>query len=108
MRRLLDQNGDTTTYFDMDESNGNIHVTTEQDLTGFLERMKKMRINSADNWRKGVREDWLHYASIPSVVIMELRNKGIDIFNPEDEKKMLQEINKNYQFLKTVDHKNHE
>ena len=106
--RLLDQSGDTKTYFDMDESNGNIHVTTEQDLTGFLERMKKKRIDSNENWRKGIREDWLHYASLPSVVIMELRNKGIDVFNPEDEKKMRREINTNYTYLKTVDHKNHE
>ena len=108
MRRLLDQNGDTKTYFDMDEYSGDIHVTTEQNLTGFLERMRKMRMDSYDNWRKGIKEDWLHYASIPSVVIMELRNKGIDVFNPEDEKKLLQEINRNYKFLKTVDHKNHE
>jgi len=106
--RLLDQNGDTKTYFDMDESNGNIHITTEQDLTAFLERMKTMRRDSSDRWSKGVREDWLHYASIPAVVIMELKNKGIDVFNPEDEKKMLQEINAHYPYLKTVDHKNHE
>ena len=108
MRRLLDQNGDTTTYFDMDESSGNIHITTEQDLTGFLERMKKMRRDSSERWSKGVKESWLHYASIPAVVIMELKNKGIDVFNPEDEKKVLREINRNYKYLKTVDHKNHE
>ena len=105
--RLLDQNGDTKTYFDMDESNGNIHITTEQDLTGFLERMKQMRRDSSDRWNKGVKESWLHYASIPAVVIMELKNKGIDVFNPEDEKKLLREINANYPALKTVDHKNH-
>ena len=39
--------------------------------------------------------------------IMELKNKGIDVFNPEDEKKLLREINANYPALKTVDHKNH-
>ena len=106
--RLLDQNGDTKTYFDMDESNGNIHITTDQDLTAFFERMKQMRRDSSERWNKGVKEEWLHYASIPSVVIMELKNKGIDIFNPEDEKKILREINRNYPYLKTVDHKRHE
>ena len=106
--RLLDQVGDTKTYFDMDESNGNIHITTEQDLTVFLERMKQMRRDSSERWSKGVREDWLHYASIPAVVIMELKNKGIDVFNPEDEKKVLREINVHYPYLKTVDHKTHE
>lgn len=106
--QLLDQTGDTKTYFDMDELTGKVQITTEQDLTQFLERMKQMRRDSAERWTKGVREEWLHYASIPSVVIMELRNKGIDVFNPEDEKKVLSEINRNYPHLKTVDHKNHE
>jgi hypothetical protein len=92
----------------MDESNGNIHITTEQDLTAFFERMKQMRRDSSERWSKGVREDWLHYASIPAVVIMELKNKGIDVFNPEDEKKVLREINVHYPYLKTVDHKRHE
>jgi hypothetical protein len=39
---------------------------------------------------------------------MELKQKGIDIFNPDHEKRMFQEINTNYPYLKTVDHKNHE
>ena len=106
--RLLDQSGDTKTYFGMDESSGNIQITTEQDLTGFLERMKAKRQYSNEIWSKGMKEDWVHYASIPSVVIMELKKKGIDVFNPDDEKKMLQEINRNFPYLKTVDNKTHE
>ena len=106
--RLLDKQGDTSTYLDVDELTGNIQITTEQDLSGFLERMKEKRRTSQDNWSKGIREDWLHYASIPTVVIMELKNKGIDVFNPDDEKKMLSELNRNYQYLLTVDHKRHE
>ena len=105
--RLLDQSGDTKTYFGMDELTGTIQITTEQELTGFLERMKQMRRDSSERWNKGVKEEWLHYASIPSVVIMELKNKGIDVFNPEDEKKLLAELNSNYPYLKTVDHKTH-
>ena len=105
--RLLDQSGDTKTYFGMDELTGTIQITTEQDLTGFLERMKQMRRDSSDRWNKGVNESWLHYASIPNVVVMELKNKGIDVFNPEDEKKLLAELNSNYPYLKTVDHKTH-
>jgi hypothetical protein len=92
----------------MDESSGDIHITTEQDLKPFLERMKQKRVMSNETWAKGVKEEWVYYAEIPPVVIMELRNKGIDIFNPEDTKKMLKEINANYKYLKTVDHKNHE
>ncbi len=106
--RLIDHSGDTKTYFSMDESSGDIQVTTEQDLTGFLERMKAKRQYTNEIWAKGVKESWLHYCSIPTVVIMELKSKGIDVFNPDDEKRMLQEINRNYPYLKTVDHKKHE
>jgi hypothetical protein len=101
--RLLDQSGDTKTYFGMDESTGTIQVTTEQDLTGFLERMKQKRQYADESWAKGVKEEWLHYCSIPTVVIMELKQKGIDVFNPYDEKRMLREINANYPYLKNVD-----
>lgn len=106
--RLIDQSGDTKTYFNMDESSGTINIVTEQDLKPFLERMKKARQFSSETWSKGVKEEWMKYCSIPAVTIMELKNKGIDIFNPDDEKRMLQEINRNYPALKTVDHKNHE
>lgn len=92
----------------MDESSGDIQVTTEADLTGFLERMKAKRQYTNEIWAKGVKEEWLHYASIHPMVILELKNKGIDVFNPDDEKRMLREINSNYPYLKTVDHKTHE
>jgi hypothetical protein len=106
--RLIDQSGGTKTYFDMDENSGDIRITTEQELKPFLERMKAIRQHSSDTWNKGLKESWLRYCSIPPVVIMELKQKGIDVFNPNDEKRMLQEINRNYPYLKTVDHKNHE
>ena len=96
--RLIDQSGDVSTYMGMDESTGNITIQTVQDVKPFLARMKALR-GSADYTKKGIKEDWWHVCSIPSVVIMELRNKGIDVFNKEDEKKMLKEIQANYKFL---------
>ena len=105
--RLLDKNGSISTYMDYDESNGNVTIKTEQDLTGFLDHMKRLRQNGEERWRQGIKEEWMRYASIPPVVQMELLSKGINIFNPEDEKKLLHEINTNFPYLKTVDHKNH-
>lgn len=106
--RLLEKQGDVSTFMNVDNLTGNITIVTEQDVSGFLDRMKKLRENSSERWSKGVKEEWMHYASIPSVVIMELKNKGIDVFRTEDEKRVLQEINRNYPYLKTVDHKTHE
>lgn len=100
--RLIDKTGDTSTYMGMDESNGNITIHTVQDVKPFLERMKALRSNT-DYSKKGIKEDWWHVCSIPSVVIMELRNKGIDVFRKEDEKKMLKEIQSNYPYLMATD-----
>ena len=105
--RLLDKTGSISTYMHVDEMSGDITIKTEQDLTGFLDHMKRLRESGEDRWRKGVKEEWMRYASIPTVVQMELMNKGIDIFNPDDEKALSREINTNYPYLKTVDHKKH-
>lgn len=105
--RLLDQDGGTLTYFGMDEGSGDITITTEQDVSGFLDHMKRMRETSSERWDKGVKEEWVHYASIPNVVIMQLKAKGIDVFNPDHEKAVLREINSSYPYLKVVD-KHHE
>lgn len=104
--RLLDQDGGTLTYFDMDD-NENISITTEQDVSGFLDHMQRLRERGYERWQAGVKEEWLLYASIPNVVIMQLKAKGIDVFNPDHEKAMLREINRNFPYLKTVD-KTHE
>ena len=53
-------------------------------------------------WQKGVKESWVHYASIPPVVEMELKKKGIDIYNKHQTKELLKEINTNYPWLKTT------
>lgn len=106
--RLLDKTGSVSTFMDVDELTGDIKVVTQQDVSGFLDHMAELRKHSADRWSQGKKEEWMLYAKIPSVVIMDLKNKGIDIFNPEDEKKVLRAINRDYPYLKTVDHKNHE
>lgn len=106
--RLLDKQGGVATYTDVDELTGEIKIITEQDVSGFLDRMKRLRETSSERWQKGVKEEWMHYASIPTIVIMQLKEKGIDVFCKDDEKRMLSEINRNYPYLKTVDHKNHE
>lgn len=105
--RLLDKTGSISTSMHVDEMSGDITIKTEQDLTGFLDHMKALRRDSVNRWQHGLKEEWMCYASIPPVVQMELMGKGINIYNPDDEKKLLQEINTNYPYLKTVDHKNH-
>lgn len=90
-----------TQYYDYDPVNDEHRMTSVQDLDGFMEMLKQKR-NNPEAWANGVKQEWAHYASIPPVIEMELRKKGIDIFNPHQTKELIKEINTNYPFLKAT------
>lgn len=104
MPRLFDFDQDTgvKTYFDYDPIKDQVRLTYEQDVSHFLDRMKAIRGNPEIS-AKGIKEDWWLYCSIPPVVEMELRNKGLDINNKDHMKAILKEINANYPYLKATD-----
>jgi hypothetical protein len=88
-------------HFDYDPTKDLIHLTTTQDLTAFMENLKQKRDNP-DYWKHGVKEEFAHYATIPAIVEIELRKKGLDIHNSNQTKEILKEINTNYPYLKTT------
>ncbi len=53
-----------------------------------------------DNWKK---TGATLYAMIPWGVVLALGDKGIDVFNPNNAKRVFDEINSNYPHLKTTD-----
>jgi len=61
------------------ELDGKMHVHHQQDLTAHLEYANALR-NDEDYWRQGVKRGWAHAAHIPDLVIIELRQIGIDVF----------------------------
>lgn len=89
-------------FFSYDEANDRVTIETRQDVSGMLDQLARKR-NDPDNWRKGVKESWAHFCTIPAVVEMELKAKGIDIFDPTATKKIMAEINQNYPYLKATD-----
>jgi hypothetical protein len=93
--------GVTQTY-DYDPVTDSHHITSHQDLTGFLDNMQRLR-NDPDHWKRGVKEEWAHYATIPPIVELSLKKKGIDIHNSAHTKRLLNEINHNYPYLKATD-----
>jgi hypothetical protein len=93
--------GVTQTY-DYDPTTDSHLITSHQDLSTFLDIMQRKR-NDPDAWKKGVKESWAHYASIPPVIEMAMRKKGIDIHEPTHTKLILKEINEHYPFLKATD-----
>ena len=104
MRILFDVDAETglQTTFDYDPISDKVSLTYEQDVTGFLDRMKDIR-NTPEISAKGIKEEWWHYASIPQVVEIELMRKGLFLHNKDHFKAILKEINTNYPWLKATD-----
>ena len=92
-------------YYDYDPVKDEHLIQSVQDFEPLIEKLKQAR-NNPDTWTKGVSESWVHYASIPPVIEMKLKQKGIDIYNKDQTKELLKEINTNYPWLKTTT-KNH-
>lgn len=99
-----DPDSGMNTYWDYDPIRDQTFLTYEQDVTGFIDRMKALRDNPELS-AKGIKENWWHYASIPPVVEMELRKKGLHLENKDHMKAILREINANYPFLKATEKK---
>ena len=100
---LFDYDPDTgvTQTFDYDPVTEDVRLTSTQNLDVFFEELKRKR-NDPDAWKKGVKEEWAHYASIPPVIQMELMKQGIDIHNPNQTKELMHAINTKYPFLKVT------
>jgi hypothetical protein len=103
-KRLLDFDPFTglITYHYYDETTDESHLETiqaESQLNKELEATKELK-NDEEYTRKGMKDDMLHYAHIPSGVLMEWFAKGVDI---KDRKELIKWVNKpEYAYLKTT------
>lgn len=88
--------------WDYDEMAGKAHFRHEQDVEPLLRYTNEMRNTGL---RDRAFKELKHYAELPAVVQIELRNKGIDIFSkdPQMIKRMLREIDTNYPYLKVTE-----
>lgn len=94
----------THQYFDYDPMTGDISITTVQDVADALDILAAKR-NDPEAWKKGVKESFAHYATITPVVEMELKKKGINIYDKNCSKRLMQEIEQNYPYLKVTEKK---
>ncbi len=107
-RRLLDHDPITgvTTWFDYDNDNDTMFLTTEQSaeqVNSVLDSTAAMRADGGYS-KRGIKQDWWHYARIPNAVIMEMKLKhGVDMMAPKpDWKSIMKLINREYPALKTT------
>ena len=85
--------------FKWNETSQEYTIERSADVEAAVDRAKAMAneggMNSAD-----IKKGWWHYATIPPIVQLQLRAKGINISDPDHQKRMIQEINTNYPYLK--------
>lgn len=84
-----------------DEATQQMTLTRTADVEPVLDFSKEM---AADNsmTQRGIKQGWWRYASLPPIVILQMRAKGINIFDQNDQKRMFAEINSHYSHLKNT------
>ena len=87
----------------MSFSNGQVHITNEQDVNPIMDYATELR-NNTDYSRRGIKKDHWHYARIPNGVMLDMKQKhGVDMFTGKpDWKAVLRCINTHYPYLKTT------
>lgn len=103
MKRIFDHDPvqGLTTWFEHDPVTDQVTLSYQQDVSGFLDVLKQKR-NNDEATRRGIKKGMWHYATLPATAIIELKAKGIDIFDPSHTKAMLREINANYPACKVT------
>jgi hypothetical protein len=103
MKKLLDHNpltGESTVF----ESDGEkFRIAEYQNIQPIIDANRALAVN--DGYAKrGIKDDWWHYASIPNVVALKWKNeKGVDVFDPSQRKAVFKLLNDpEYAYLKTT------
>ena len=100
MSRLLDSFNGVDQYYDYDPIKDEMIIQSRQDVTGELGVMDGKR--KQEKWKDEVRNDMVHFCKLPTVVEVELMQKGIDtnrLNDPETFRKFAREIQANYPYL---------
>ena len=84
-----------------DEATQQMTLTRTADVEPVLDFSKAVA-NEVGMNREDIKKGWWLYAKLPPIVILQLRAKGINVFDANDQKRMFEEINQNYPWLKTT------
>ena len=92
-----------TTTFDYDESTDTTYIGREQDVSLILDA-NKVLANEPEVTKRGIKDGWWHYATIPNIIIEKwLNEKGVDVYNKDHQKEVFKLLNQpEYRYLKTT------
>lgn len=85
--------------FKWHDSEQQYQITRTEDVEPVLEAAKIARNEGGLN-REDIQRNWWHYCTIPPIVMLQMKAKGIDIFDKNDSARVLAEINTHYPHLK--------
>jgi len=104
-KRVLDYDPFTgmTTTFDYDYSTDTTLIGREQNVDILLDANKRLQLDT-DYSKKGIKNEWWHYARIPCSIVEKWKNEfGIDVFNKDHERAVFRKLNDpEYRYLKTT------
>jgi hypothetical protein len=105
MSRVLDFNPLTgeRVLFDYDAHTDQMVLTHQQDVRREL-AFAHAKATDDRATKHGIKNDLWHYARVPNIVIMEMKQKhGVDFFDRNHKKKVFQLLNTEYAYCKTTD-----
>ncbi len=86
--------------FKWNENDQQYTIERSADVEPILDHAKAMAAEGMHS--EDIKKGWWHYATIPPIVQLQMRAKGINISDPDHQKRMIREINTNYPYLKTT------
>ena len=100
-------------FFEMDETTGIQTDTSWDEATQQMSLIRtadvepvldeaKRQANENGKDLAGIKNGWMRYATLPPIVILQMRAKGINVFDQNDQPRMFAEINEHYPHLKCV------
>lgn len=104
-KRLLDFNPLTgeKVWFEYSNHDDTMAITHEQDVTRALEVAHDFATDS-NYTRKGIKNDWWHYAKVPNTIILKMKQEdGVDFFDRNHAKRMFELLNTKYKAFKVTD-----
>jgi hypothetical protein len=105
MRALLDHDplSGRSVVFDYNDATDQMTITHVQDVEPFLKRAAEMRA-SKEYTEHGMEREMLHYAILPEVIQVEMRDKyGVDVNNRDHWPAVFRLINTVYPKFKTTE-----
>jgi len=105
MRQLLDYDplNKLSCFYDFDDQTKKMTLTHEQDVSLILDKNSEAR-NDDDKTKRGMKNDWWKYATVPAIVEVEWMTKyGVRMSDPTHKKKVFDLLNSpDYRYLKTT------